>query len=301
MQQISCISCILFVNYIHIMANKGLNTKQIGNLFGVNESTIRRWAIAGKIKYSSSAGGHRSFSYKNIVQFAKKRGLKLQEEQSVSDKDKIFNDILDLSLKNNNNSIELLLVKLYLGGFKLADIMDNIIEKSLVALQAKLDQGLISVAEEHIARKVISKALNAFKLTIINQNANNNKNILCLNLENDIPDLPIDMIEILLENIDYNVHNCGSHTSVEDVKKLLEKQKYEAIFIYLCDRQCCTSTLINNIEKTNKDLHHISILAEKYEIKLFLGGPYFENIDKKILKKFNQFKKYSEVIEINKL
>tara|TARA_Y100000996_G_scaffold129917_1_gene98679 strand:- start:528 stop:1376 length:849 start_codon:yes stop_codon:yes gene_type:complete len=282
------------------MVGKGLNTKQIGDLFGVNESTVRRWAMAGKIKYSSSAGGHRSFSYKNIVEFAKKRGLKLQREQRISDKDKIFNDILDFSLKNDNNSIELLLVKLYLGGFKLADIMDNVIEKSLVALQAKLDQGLISVAEEHIARKVISKALNGFKLSIANQNTNSDKNILCLNLENDIPDLPIDMIEILLENINYNVHNCGSHTSVEDVKKLLEKQEYEAIFIYLCDRQCCTSTLINNIEKTNKDLHHISILAEKYGIKLFLGGPSFENIDKKTLKKFNQFTKYSEVLKINK-
>ena len=30
-----------------------------------------------------------------------------------------------------------------------------------------------------------------------------------LNLENDIPDLPIDMIQILLEDEGYNVHNCG--------------------------------------------------------------------------------------------
>ena len=34
--------------------------------YGVDESTVRRWALSGKIKCSTSAGGHRKFSYKNI-------------------------------------------------------------------------------------------------------------------------------------------------------------------------------------------------------------------------------------------
>ena len=61
---------------------------------------------------------------------------------------------------------------------------------------------------------------------------------------------------------------------------MLANKTYEAIFIYLCDRQCCTSTLIDHIDKTNNDLKQIANLGEKYNIKLFLGGPYFKNIDK---------------------
>ena len=56
------------------MIKKNLNTKQVSNLFGVDESTVRRWSLGGKIKSSSSAGGHRNFSYKNIVEFAKNKG-----------------------------------------------------------------------------------------------------------------------------------------------------------------------------------------------------------------------------------
>ena len=59
------------------MIKKDLNTKQVGSLFGVDESTVRRWSLAGKIKSSSSAGGHRTFSYKNIMEFAKTKGLEL--------------------------------------------------------------------------------------------------------------------------------------------------------------------------------------------------------------------------------
>ena len=282
------------------MNNKGLNTKQVGALFGVDESTVRRWALSDKIECSLSAGGHRKFSYKNIIDFSNKKrtSLNLKSKNIILNSNKIIKQILNYSLKNNISEIELILIKLYLNGMQLTELMDDILENVLVSLQSQLDNNKISVAEEHIARKIISKSLSSFKYSINNKNNKNNKNILCLNLENDIPDLPIDMIEILLEDINYNVHNCGSHTSIDDVKNLLDKQKYEAICIYLCDRQCCTSTIKNNIIKTNNDLKSISILAEKYNIKLFLGGPSFKNIDKNILLRFNQFIKYSELLPL---
>ena len=109
------------------------------------------------------------------------------------------------------------------------------------------------------------------------------------------------MIQILLEDEGYNVHNCGSHTSIRNIKSLISKKNYDAIFIYLCDRQCCTSTLVDNIDKTNSDLEEIIKLADKYGIKLFLGGPSFENINQNLLKSFNLFTKYSEALLLNKI
>ena len=285
------------------MDNKGLNTKQLGNLFGVDGSTVRRWALSGKIKCSTSAGGHRKFSYKNIIKFSQDQGIKIKRDANISQLNikGLCSEAVESALINDFKSIESLLVKLYLNSVPLPDIMDNYVENILVMIQHKLDKNIITVAEEHIARKIVSQALNNFKQSISNENSdNNNSNILCLNLENDIPDLPIDMIGILLENINYNVYNCGSHTSIKDIRKLLSVKKYEAIFIYLCDRQCCTSTLIDHIEKTNKDLAEIAEMGEKYKIKLYLGGPYFKNINKKTLRKFHTFNKYSEVLSINK-
>ena len=82
---------------------------------------------------------------------------------------------------------------------------------------------------------------------------------------------------------------------------MLSKKNYDAIFIYLCDRQCCTSTLVDNIDKTNSDLEQIIELSKKYDIKLFLGGPSFENINQKLLKSFHLFTKYSEALQITKI
>ena len=285
------------------MLKKDLNTKQVGNLFGVDESTVRRWALSGKIKCISSAGGHRKFSYNDIVEFANKKGIEL----NVSEKEKDFDpstvipDIVGYSLKQDYKSVEGLLIELYLSGIQLTSLMDDYIEPVLVSIQNHLDMKKISVAEEHIARKIVSKGLGQFKLSVINTVKDNGISVLTLNLENDIPDLPIDMIQILLEDQGYNVHNCGSHTSIKDIKSLLSKKNYEAIFIYLCDRQCCTSTLVDNIDKTNSDLEQIVELSKKYDIKLFLGGPSFENINQSLLKNFNLFTKYSEALQISKI
>jgi len=285
------------------MLKKDLNTKQVGNLFGVDESTVRRWALSGKIKCISSAGGHRKFSYNDIVEFANKKGIEL----NVSEKEKDFDpstvipEIVGYSLKQDYKSVEGLLIELYLSGIQLTSLMDDYIEPVLVSIQNHLDNKKISVAEEHIARKIVSKGLGQFKLSVINTVKDNGISVLTLNLENDIPDLPIDMIQILLEDQGYNVHNCGSHTSIKDIKSLLSKKNYEAIFIYLCDRQCCTSTLVDNIDKTNSDLEEIVDLSKKYDIKLFLGGPSFENINQDLLKNFNLFTKYSEALQISKI
>tara|TARA_X000001036_G_scaffold335910_1_gene314815 strand:+ start:431 stop:1285 length:855 start_codon:yes stop_codon:yes gene_type:complete len=281
-------------------SKKYLNTKQVGNLFDVNESTVRRWASSGKIECISSAGGHRKFSYQNVMSFANDQGLKINSGEipyNINRKT-IIDDSVKYVFNNDAKSLEMIFVQLYLDGTLLPDLMDNFVEKILVKIQDKLDQREVSVAEEHIARKVVSKALNNFKLTVSNHVSRDNENILCLNLENDIPDLPIDMIQILLENNNFNVHNCGANTSIKDIKKLLSNQTYKAIFIYLCDRQCCTATVKDNIKKTNSDLEQVSILAKKYNIKLYLGGPSFKNINKNILKNYNTFTKYSESLKI---
>ena len=282
------------------MNKKELNTKQVGDLFGVDESTVRRWSISGKIKCASSAGGHRKFSYYNIIQFSKKHGAKFKQKNDIDvlDSKQIIKKITNFTLNHDSSSIESIFIGLYLQGIQLSDLMDNYVEKVLINIQSKLDTEKISTAEEHIARKIISRSLNNFRQSISNTKSKNNKNILCLNLENDIPDLPIDMIQILLENINYNVQNCGSHTSTENLKILLSKKEYEAIFIYLCNRQCCTSTVRDNIKKTNHDLNEIGKLAKKYKIKLFLGGPSFKNVDKENLKKYTRFTKYSEALSI---
>jgi methanogenic corrinoid protein MtbC1 len=270
-------------------------------LFGVDSSTIRRWTMTNKIKCSVTAGGHRTFQYNHIIDFAKKHGAKfIAKNKKNINKAKSIEQIINSSLALSQDSIDQIFIELYLHGIQLATIMDDYIEESLIAIQHKLDLKEISVAEEHIARKIISKSLNTFRKSITKSEETNNKNILCLNLENDIPDLPIDMIQILLENDGFTVHNSGSHTSIDNLKLLVNKTDYEAIFIYLCNRQCCTATVESHINDTNLSLKEIAKIGKEYKIKLFLGGPSTINIEPDVIKDYKQFTNYADPLTLIK-
>ena len=107
------------------MNKKELNTKQVGDLFGVDESTVRRWSISGKIKCASSAGGHRKFSYYNIIQFSKDHGTKFKQKNDIDvlDSKQIIKKITNFTLNHDPSSIESIFIGLYLQGIQLSDLI----------------------------------------------------------------------------------------------------------------------------------------------------------------------------------
>lgn len=279
-----------------------LNTKQVASLFNVDTSTIRRWSLSGKLNCSSSKGGHRKFTYKNIIDFIKTKdadfNFDMHEINKIAQHSSTESTILSISrnaLQRNSNTIETSLIQLYLKGNPVQQIFDTYIDKSLDHIQELLEKNDISVAEEHIARKTISIALNYFRNAIIPEELDIEKKALCLNLENDIPDISIDMIQIALEMKLYSVFNSGSNTSIKDLRTLLKKQEYDSLYIFMCDRQCCTATVKNHIDYTIENLEHINELCSKYSIDLFIGGPATSLIDNKVSFKYNKFLKFSEI------
>jgi len=285
------------------MTNNYLNTKQVADLFKVDNSTIRRWTLSEKLKCTSSNGGHRKFSYRNILDFIENHNKKLnldlkqisnEKNVSLSERRKY---ITQNALDRNSIEIQSIIMKLYLEGKKVHEIFDKYIDPSLDAIQTLLDKESISVAEEHIARKTISKSLNNFR-DVVKKSEDENKTALCLNLENDVPDLAIDMIQIILEGQNYSVHNAGSNTSIENIKLLLNKNNFDSIFIYMCSRQCCTATVRDHIDNTLKSLKLIESLCEDSSIKLYIGGPATSIIDSNMNLNYTQFSEFSDILDL---
>ena len=284
------------------MAKTLLNTKQVASLFRVDTSTIRRWSLSGKLNCSSSRGGHRKFTYRNILDFVndKKQDLKLDLSQISTLTNKVsLTDYIELissnALSRNYKAIESILVEAYLKGIAVNKIFDDYLDKGLEHVQSLLDAGEISGAEEHIARKTISIRLEHFRSATLKDKTDNKQNVLCLNLENDIPDIAIDMIQICLEMKSHSVYNSGSNTSIKGLKSLLGKTNYDAMYIFMCNRQCCSATVQNHISYTINNLEEINKMCEEYNINLFIGGPATKLIDDKISFKYDKFLKFSEI------
>ena len=54
-----------------------LKPNEVAELLRVEPGTIRVWAQSGKLKYSTTLGGHRRFTYRDVEAFARANGLSI--------------------------------------------------------------------------------------------------------------------------------------------------------------------------------------------------------------------------------
>ena len=59
-----------------------LTPRQVAVLLKIAPVTVRHWALDGKLKFVTTPGGHRRFSYDDIKQFARMRGIRLATDDA---------------------------------------------------------------------------------------------------------------------------------------------------------------------------------------------------------------------------
>lgn len=83
-----------------------LTPRQVAVLLKIAPVTVRHWALDGKLKFVTTPGGHRRFSYADIEQFARMRGIRLATEEVgpirvlIVDDNRAFADYLKEILVN---------------------------------------------------------------------------------------------------------------------------------------------------------------------------------------------------------
>ena len=61
-----------------------LSTRQVAQLLGVGEATVKRWADAGEIDCFRTPGGHRKFRLRDVTAFVQKRHFAVTDGLPVS-------------------------------------------------------------------------------------------------------------------------------------------------------------------------------------------------------------------------
>ena len=56
-----------------------LSTRQVAQLLGVGEATVKRWADAGEIDCFRTPGGHRKFRLRDVTAFVQRRNYQVAE------------------------------------------------------------------------------------------------------------------------------------------------------------------------------------------------------------------------------
>jgi len=265
---------------------KYLSSKDVANILGINISTLKRWTDSGKLSCEKTGGGHRKFTMQHVREFYKSHSDSSKSEHLFLNKKEhkflyglinnrdykeLAQNLASTSLDADELSVNIIINGLYMNGVSIIDILDYVVDVAghIIENQLKLNQ--ISHAEVYFSRNIITRSVDSLNKDKPNGSFNG-KNALCVNFEDNLPDIGVVMSEVLLRHKGYNVYNTGSHAELGSLKNIIKDRKIELLLFYLCNLQCCNAVIKKNIEKTKIQIFEIVALAKKAKVKVIFGG-----------------------------
>ncbi|MFL3013113.1 MAG: helix-turn-helix domain-containing protein [Candidatus Neomarinimicrobiota bacterium] len=292
---------------------KYLNSKEVSDILGINISTLKRWTDNGTISCHKTAGGHRKFTMQNVREYYRENKEASKNEEVALEnfehkkifeliKKKGFSELshklANSSIESDESTVKTIISGSYMNNIDVETLFDKIIDPGSMIVEKALHENYLSHAEAFISRKIITRATESLNDNMPN-GSYNGKSALCVNFEDNLPDLGVVMSEVVLRHKGYNVYNTGSHAELGDLDKVIINKKIDLIVFYLCNMQCCMSVVGDNIMKTADMVASINERANKLEVDVIFGGLGIEllpNIKNTINKTFITFKDLNQLI-----
>ena len=265
---------------------KYLNSKEVSGILGINISTLKRWTDSGKLGCEKTAGGHRKFTMKHIRDYYKTHSdssksdfLSLESKNhkkiygliNQQDYKQLAIDLSIASLKAEDSTVNTIINGLYMNGTPVADLFDFVVDVAGNIVEDQLKNNKIAHTDAYLSRKIITRSVDGLNRDKPNGDFNG-KNALCINFEDNLPDIGVVMSEVLMRHNGYNVFNSGSHAELGELSEIIIKRKIDIVLFYLCNLQCCNAVVEENVSKTVTQIFDSIKVAKKLDIKILFGG-----------------------------
>lgn len=161
--------------------NHYFSTRELSELCGVGETTVKRWSNMGLIRHHKTVGRHRKFKLEDVLEFISKNHitipdeqlerLKLEKQSSENldlgteillvkgDTEALASRLLDSLLAYNRDEAEVLLIKAFEQNLSFAVIFDNLIAPVMHSVGNLWANKRICAAEEHIISHILIEAI----------------------------------------------------------------------------------------------------------------------------------------------
>ena len=265
---------------------KYLSSKEVSSILGINISTLKRWTDSGKLGCEKTAGGHRKFTMQHIRDYYKSNSNSSKSvalSLETKDHKKIYGlinqqsykllalQLADASLNSDESTVDTVINGLYMNGTPVADLFDFIVDVAGYIVEDRLKKNKIAHTDAYLSRKIITRSVDGLNRDKPNGNFNG-KNALCINFEDNLPDIGVVMSEVLMRHNGYNVFNSGSHAELGELNNTIVKRKIDIVLFYLCSLQCCNAVAEENVHKTLKQIYDSIRIAKKLDIQILFGG-----------------------------
>ncbi len=261
------------------------NSEEAARILAVNVSTIKRWTDEGKLSCIKTAGGHRKFLMEHLSAFLgehkdktekvnlfpieNETDLRISYHILKGDFSYLVNYILKQALTANIERVQQVLNGLYLAQYQLHQIYDRLVTPVLHVIGQMWVEEKISIAEEHIASQVIRDSVIRLQ-GIIRLPRRKIGKALMLNFSDEWHSMALKMVEHVLEVRGFRVFFSGQNTPLLKIENVFENFRPDRVYV--------SGTIVENLEKVQREFNTFANLCSQYNAKLYVGGTAFDQV-----------------------
>jgi methanogenic corrinoid protein MtbC1 len=220
-----------------------------------------------------TTGGHRRFLPEDVASFIRAQHKSPREEtkfvklpeQNIDDVQKAFFD--SIIAGNESESSEILLRAL-LSGIAVSTILDQVVARSMHKIGDLWSQGELTIAQEHIATRMVSTAIEKFRASLP-EPLPTQKRAICFSFEGDFHELSPRLAHVALESAGWDVRNLGASMPIYSLVEEVSKYKPRLI--------CGSSQIMPDADRLRREFPQLLAIAKKQGSKIVFGGNAFSN------------------------
>ena len=259
---------------------KYLNSKEVASIMGVNVSTIKRWTDSGRLDCYQTVGGHRKFLLShlklflnekinnklkiNVIEYLNKGEKELIQRIERVDYVYLRDCLFQLGLQQKVDSIHAIINSLLINGEPQHRIYDELILNLLNRIGEQWKKNKLSIADEHVISETIRSVIYRIQSEIASNVVNKTTKVFCMTLPNDEHELPLAMMQSVLQEISISTTNLGSNLPVAEIESKLQ--------VYNPTHLIISTNYVLDPETFNLEISRLIQVCHKKDIKILIGG-----------------------------
>jgi len=259
---------------------KYLNSKEVASIMGVNVSTIKRWTDSGRLDCYQTVGGHRKFLLShlkyflnekinnklkiNVIEYLNKGEKELIQRIERVDYVYLRDCLFQLGLQQKVDSIRAIINSLLINGEPQHRIYDELILNLLNRIGEQWKKNKLSIADEHVISETIRSVIYRIQSEIASNVVNKTTKVFCMTLPNDEHELPLAMMQSVLQEISISTTNLGSNLPVAEIESKIQ--------VYNPTHLIISTNYVLDPETFNLEISRLIQICDKKDIKILIGG-----------------------------
>ena len=263
---------------------RSYSTTELAKMWGVSESSIKRWADAGTIKCQKTVGGHRKFDLDDVLEFQNRSGLvikdplfnkailksepEIEEPLATLDLTELSHLYLKAAVEGRTVRASATVKETYMRGVALVSIAEEIIRPAMQKIGEMWSEGNASVFEEHLVTSATERALAELN-SVMARKQSDERIALVGCSEGEFHHIASLMVQCLLESEGWSVVYLGQHTPLFSYADAVKNMKPGLV--------CISATMTGNIELASREYQSLRRIASKHGTKVIIGGQAIED------------------------